>query len=76
MMDSYVVPLAPLDTSAWEFKSRILNECSRFIDFIKQVVEKRLNARLAKQFIFFFCNKFNKFNKTKAQMLGSIHHMT
>ena len=23
-----------------------------------------------------FCNKFNKFNKTWAQMIGSIYHMT
>ena len=24
----------------------------------------------------FFCNEFNKFNNTGAQMLDSIHHMT
>ena len=24
----------------------------------------------------FFCNKFNKFNNTRAQMLDSIYHMT
>ena len=23
-----------------------------------------------------FCNKFNKFNNTRARMLGSIYHMT
>ena len=32
---------------------RILHECPCFIEFIKQVGEKRLNARLAEHFISF-----------------------
>ena len=31
--------------------------------------------RLAEHFIS-FCNKFNKFNNTRARMLDSIYHMT
>ena len=26
--------------------------------------------------LFLFCNKFNKFNNTRAQMLDSIYHVT
>ena len=43
--------------------------CSCFIEFIKQVAKKCLA-------FYHFCNKFNKFNNTSAQMLESIHHMT
>ena len=34
-------------------KSRILHECSCFIELIKRVEEKRYNARLAEHFISF-----------------------
>ena len=33
------------------------------------------NTRLAEHFIA-FCNEFNKFNNTGAQMLDSIYHLT
>ena len=46
-----------------------------FIEFIKEVEEKRYNARLANHFISFH-NDFNKFNNTGAPMLDSIYHMT
>ena len=52
-----------------------LQDCSCFIECIKQVGEKQLNARHAEHFIA-FCNKFNKFNNTGARMLGIIYHMT
>ena len=38
--------------------------------------EKRSNARLAEYFIPFFCNEFNKFNNTRAHMLGYIYLIT
>ena len=56
--------------------NRISHECSCFIEFIKQVREKRYNVRLAEHFISLFCNKFNKFNNTGARMLDSIYHLT
>ena len=45
-----------------------------FIAFIERVGEKRFNVRLAA--LYFFCNEFHKFNKTGAQMLDSIYHIT
>ena len=44
-----------------------------FIEYIKQVKDKRLNARLVEHFTFF--REFNKFNNTGARMLDSIYHM-
>ena len=46
-----------------------------FIEFIKQVEEKRQNAQLAEH-LFLFCNKLNKFNNTGAQIVDSFYHMT
>ena len=42
---------------------------------MKQVEEKRLNARLAEHFIL-FRNEFDKFINTIARVLDSIYHMT
>ena len=49
--------------------------CLCFIECINLVEEKRINARLAKYFIFFL-SKLNKFNNTGARTLDSFYHMT
>ena len=45
------------------------------IEFIKQVGEKGLNARLAEHFIS-IRNEFNQFNNIGAQMLDSVYRFT
>ena len=37
---------------------------------------KRDKTRGLASILSLFCNKFNKFNKTRARMLDSIYHMT
>ena len=56
-------------------KKRILQQCSCFIEIIKRV-GKSDKTRGLPSFLSLFRNEFNKFNKTRAQMLDSIYHMT
>ena len=37
---------------------------------------KEVKCEAGQAFYLFFCNEFNKFNNTGAQMLDSIHHRT
>ena len=39
-------------------------------------LRKRDKMRRLPSILTLFCNKFNKFNNTRARMLGSIYHMT
>ena len=56
----------------------ILNECSCFIEFIKQAGERdKMQGLPGILFLLFiFRNEFNKFNYTRARILDSICHMT
>ena len=39
-------------------------------------LRKRDKMRCLPSILWLFCNKFNKFNNTRAQMLDSFYHMT
>ena len=49
------------------------NSC--IFEFIKQVGEKRSNARHVKVFILPFCSKIDKLNNADSRNLDSIYHM-
>ena len=46
------------------------------LNFLKTSWGKEIKCKACQAFYLFFCNKFNKFNNTKARMSDSIHHMT
>ena len=41
------------------------------LNLLNELGKKRYNARLAKHFIFFFRNEFNKFSSTRARLFIS-----
>ena len=43
--------------------------------FLLNELRKRDKMRGLQRILSIFCNEFNKFNKTRAQMLDSVYHM-
>ena len=48
--------------------------CLCFIEFYLKSWEKEIKSEACRAFYLFFCNEFNKFNKTRARMLDSNYH--